>query len=62
MVISIDCADAGDHRKLRSMLKKLGLYVEAGTLPQLGLTLAARRVDTKRPGYCRVNAAASDAR
>lgn len=51
LILTGDRCHAGEYGDVRSMLKKLGFYVEAGTLSGRGLALAARRIDSRRSGF-----------
>jgi len=45
MVIGIDSRERTGHRKLESVLERLGFQIEAGTRCEHGLAIAARRRD-----------------
>ena len=48
LVIWIDPQEHPDHRKLRSILERLGFRVEAGTRSEHGLAISARRLDANQ--------------
>src|SRR5471032_233286 len=45
LVIWLDASERTEHRKLGSMLERLGFRLEAGTLCEHGLAISARRLD-----------------
>ena len=48
LVIWLDAGERTDHRKLGSMLERLGFRIEAGTLCEHGFAISARRRDANR--------------
>jgi hypothetical protein len=48
LVIWIDSSECTDHRKLGSILVRLGFRVEAGTRCEHGLVISARRLDANQ--------------
>jgi hypothetical protein len=48
LVIWLDRSESSGHRKLGSVLEKLGFRVEAGTVCEQGLAIAARRRDANQ--------------
>ena len=48
LVVWLDASERVEHRKLGSILAKLGFRVEAGTLCEHGVAIAARRQDANQ--------------
>jgi hypothetical protein len=48
LVVRLDASERAEHRKLGSILAKLGFRVEAGTLCEHGIVIAARRQDANQ--------------